>query len=599
MTDATASVRLRPRRLSQIGILYRQVRWLVGERRRWLLALPVVAFIAAGAEVILLVSIVRSLLLLVDEATRTSLSIGPVAQDLTTTELTAVALAALAVSMSFRSLEAMIVGRLAGRAAFTARGRVIDSFFRADYQWMSGQRSGRLQQLLGQNVQVAAQSVPLLATAMTAIVNLAVYGAFVAVSSPAVGAVFVGLGVVMLGVFSGLRRTTRAAARSSTDQVRDVQLSATTLSALNRELQLYDVQEAARLDLQELNEAARKTQAHIRTMQRLTPNLFQQVVLLAVIGLVVLARAVDLDASSFGTASILALRSLSYLQQLNFSTQGALEVEPYLNETREAVEAQVEIARVRGDRNLVEIDRLDVDNVSFSYGDRTVLRDVSFSLSRGDWLGIVGPSGGGKSTLASILAGLLQPQTGAYLVNSEPARSFSSESWASACALLSQQPSLIRGTIADNVAFFRTPSDDRIRDALQRAAVVEDVAAQPQGLLTLVGDGEGSLSGGQQQRLCLARALYGNPKLLILDEPTSALDAESGELIERSLLALPKDTIVIVVSHRPTLLKRCSRFLAVEDGRVTIDAAALGPSFDRFIGGPSEHDRDLSAPDSQ
>ena len=451
-----------------VGELVEHVRWLLGERRNWIWVLPVLSVVAAASEVTLLVAIVRSLLLLVDGASSVHVAVGPVSRRLSATELLWLAVGASLMSIAFRSAESVIVGRLAARAAALARGRLIDSYFAADWRGMARQRAGHLQQLLGQNVQTASNSVPLLATVLAAIVNLCVYGVAVGLSSPAVGVVFVGLGSVVVGLFAVLRRRTRTVAKQSQAAVRDVQLTATSLTALDRELQLFDVQDAARRELQSLNVQARHAIGRLRTMQRLVPNLFQQFVLLGVVGLIVVARALDTDATSFGTAAFLAVRSLAYLQQLNTSTQSYLEAGPFLAEIRDAVNVHTDLVRQRGSHSLDEVRELELSDVGFAYDTEAVLHDISLRLEPGEWLGIVGPSGGGKSTLVNILAGLLEPTCGAYHVNGRSASSYLASSWASKFSLLSQEPVLIRGTLADNVRFFRDGEMDEVLAAARR-----------------------------------------------------------------------------------------------------------------------------------
>lgn len=565
-----------------------QTRWLVGDRSRWLLAIPLLSVVVAASEVVVLVAIVRSLLLLVDDAPATDISLGPVSADLSPAELLWLATGAALFSIAMRVVDSIVVGRLAARATSLARRRLIDSYFAADWRAMARMRAGHLQQLLGTNVQVASTVVPLFGAATSALVNLAVYGLFVAMTSPVVGAVFLLLGLVVISVFSLLRRRSKTVATESQTWIRDVQLSATTLSSLNRELQLFDVQDVAREQLQALNRDAHGALARLRTMQRLLPSLFQQLVLLGVVGLVAAARLLDIDASSFGTAAILAVRSLSFVQLLNNATQSSVESGPFVAEIQEAVEHHSEQARRRGDENLERVSDLRLVGVGFAYEDEPVLADVSFALQPGDWLGIVGPSGGGKTTLANVIAGLIAPGSGRYTVNGRDADAFSSRSWASTFALLTQEPVLIRGSVADNVRFFRGGTQDDVERAAERAAIAGDIAGLREGWETQVGDGQGNLSGGQRQRIALARALYGEPKVLVLDEPTSALDAESEALIERSLFALGPDVIVVVVSHRPTLLGHCNRFLVVEGGRVVADGPRWEVPIERYVGPLSE-----------
>ncbi len=571
----------------QIGDLLRHVAWLLGDRRRWVLAVPVLGFVGAASELVLLVSIVQALLALVDGVDRVAASVAGVALEGSPLQVLALGAVAGVTSIVARVSEGVVVGRLAARAAGTARERVIRSYFGIGYAEVLRERDGRLQQLLGTNVTHASQSVPVLGTVLASSTNLAIYATFVALSSPFVAVVFAALGGLLFTAFRGLRRRSKRISRESQAQVRDIQLQATSLSRLSRELQLFDVVDEARDELLGLNRRARLTLGRLRTIQRIVPTLFQQVVMLAVVGVVALAIQVDLDAAAFGTAAILAVRSLSFLQQLNTSIQQSIEMGPYLDELRDAVESQRRLQRRRGDAHLDEVSELELSGVSFGYGDELVLRDVDLRIARGEWIGIVGPSGGGKTTLSNVLAGLLVPDAGSYRVNDVDAGAYDAGSWAARFAVLSQEPVLVRGTIRENVEFFRAPDRDAAERAAEAAAIRSVIDDLPRGWDTEVGDGNANLSGGQRQRVALARALFGQPQVLILDEPTSALDAENTRIIEESLGSLGGDAIVVVVSHGRALLDRCDRFVVVDGGRIVAEGGADDVGLDAYTG-PSD-----------
>jgi ATP-binding cassette subfamily B protein len=159
-------------------------------------------------------------------------------------------------------------------------------------------------------------------------------------------------------------------------------------------------------------------------------------------------------------------------------------------------------------------------------------------------------------------------------VNGTDVGEYSARSWTAQYGLLSQEPVLLAATIAENIAFHRPATPDQVRSAAMSAGVAAEIDALPDGFDTLVGEGRSSLSGGQRQRLALARSLLGSPSCLILDEPTSALDAANEALVERSLLEMSSEAIVIVVSHRHALLSRCNRFLVLEHGQVVARGGA-------------------------
>jgi ABC-type multidrug transport system fused ATPase/permease subunit len=135
-------------------------------------------------------------------------------------------------------------------------------------------------------------------------------------------------------------------------------------------------------------------------------------------------------------------------------------------------------------------------------------------------------------------------------------------------ALVPQQPLLIAGTVADNVRWFRPLDDDAVQRACRLAAVGDEVAGWPQGYETPVGDGGSALSVGQRQRLCLARALAGDPDVIVLDEATSALDAVSEAAITRALAGLRGSLTVVLVAHGGAALAMCDRVVTIDDGRI-------------------------------
>lgn len=568
MTDATA-LSPGPGRLGQVQALARQASWLLGKRRRWLLLQPLLGFLATISELVTLLSIVRSLLLLADGGNDTALGIGGTSFSLTFDGLLLLGAGGAVASMAVRSAEGMLVGRLSAAASASARSKVIRSYFGADWQHIQLFRSGRLQQLLGQSSHLASTVIPMLGTAVSALMSLATYGIVILVSSPVIGGLFLVLGGIASGVFSMFRRSLRSTAKAAVDTSKEVQLSATSLSALNREICAYGVSASAIQALERLNQDARRQLARLRTFQRLMPALFQQTILLLVVVVIVAARLFEIDTVDFAAAAILAVRSLTYMQQLNGAMQSFVEAQPHVEELRQAVAEQREHRSARGIIELESVRSLEMQSVSFSYvAEVPVLDRVSLRAEAGEWIGLVGPSGGGKTTVVNLIAGLLNPTTGSVTVNDLPISEYTQRSRTRRIALLSQEPALLRGTVQENVAFFRPVDIEETRIALRRAAIEQEMDGLPLGLATDLGDGEGGLSGGQKQRLALARALAWNPDMVILDEPTSALDAASEQTVERALLKLSGSPIVIVASHRPALLRRCHRILRIEAGHV-------------------------------
>jgi ABC-type multidrug transport system fused ATPase/permease subunit len=564
--------------------LWRLLGVFLGKDRRRLLFQPVLAAVIALSETFVLLSIIKLLLMVVDHESATDISLPGHDISVTFAELSAFAAGACIVSLVFRYIEAGFTAANIVIAVQTARRAVIESWFAADWEHLRTSRLGRLQQLLGLNAMQAAVAVQLAASGSLALISLAVYAVIVLATGPIVAAAMLAMGAVMAMLFGPLRRTIVGLGRAHAEGVGELQLEATSYAHLNRELHVYGVGAAAAERLDSRNRQVTKSFGRLRYLQRLLPSFYQLAVLVGVVGLVVLGRAFDVDASSFGTAAILAVRSLSYVQQLTATTQAFVESRPYLEDLAATVDEHREKASRRGDAALDHVESIELRGVGYEYEPgHAVLRDVDLEIRPGEWLGVVGTSGAGKTTLVNLIAGLVTPTAGNYRVNGEPYDSFSADSWATQFGLLSQEPALLRDTVAQNIAFLRPATPAAVREAAGLAAIETEIEQLPNGFETLVGDGYTSLSGGQRQRVALARALLRKPSCLILDEPTSALDAENERLVDVSLANIPAGTIVIVVSHRRGLLDRCGRFVALEGGRIVARGSAAEVDVARFV----------------
>jgi ABC-type multidrug transport system fused ATPase/permease subunit len=193
---------------------------------------------------------------------------------------------------------------------------------------------------------------------------------------------------------------------------------------------------------------------------------------------------------------------------------------------------------------------------------------VSFQVDAGEAVGIIGPTGAGKSTLSQLLLRLREPSRGSYLVNGESAGSFTWTDWQSRVAYVPQEPRVLRGSVAENIRFFRDIEQPTIEEAARRANVHDEILAMGAAYDTVIGQRADAVSGGQRQRICLARALAGRPDLLVLDEPTSALDLASEAAVRASLAALRGQVTVFIIAHRLPLIDICQRVLVLDKGRV-------------------------------
>jgi ATP-binding cassette subfamily B protein RaxB len=212
---------------------------------------------------------------------------------------------------------------------------------------------------------------------------------------------------------------------------------------------------------------------------------------------------------------------------------------------------------------------IEVTNLVYRYSvtDPWVLNGVDFRVTRGEHVVITGPSGGGKSTLAKILLGLIEPTAGSVLVDGKPLSQFGYKSYHEQVAAVLQEDNLFLGSIADNIALFDERRDmDRIENAARAAAIHDEIVTMPMSYQTLIGNMGASLSGGQKQRILLARALHRQPKLLIMDEGTAHLDLENEVKVNDAIRRLGITRIII--AHRRETVTAAQRVITLRGGRI-------------------------------
>jgi PrtD family type I secretion system ABC transporter len=201
--------------------------------------------------------------------------------------------------------------------------------------------------------------------------------------------------------------------------------------------------------------------------------------------------------------------------------------------------------------------------------ERPILRGVSFSLEPGEALGIIGPSASGKSTLARLIVGVWKPASGSVRLDGAEVSAWPRERLGPYLGYLPQDVELFAGTVAQNIARLAEPDAAEVMRAAQRAHVHELILRLPKGYDTEMGESGQALSPGQRQRIALARALYGEPRLVVLDEPNASLDHEGDEALLRTLQHLKAQrATLIIVAHRPSLLRGVDKLLVLQEGTV-------------------------------
>ena len=212
---------------------------------------------------------------------------------------------------------------------------------------------------------------------------------------------------------------------------------------------------------------------------------------------------------------------------------------------------------------------IEFENVSFQYDDQPVLCGLSLEVQAGETVAIVGPTGAGKSTLASLLLRLYDPVGGVVKIDGSDIRKFKSDSMRQQIGLVLQESVLLKGTLRDNILFGCPGATESEIQAAAKLALVNEFANKlPAGLNHNVSERGTSLSGGQRQRIAIARAILRNTPILLLDEPTSSLDVKSEALVLQALQAASDNRTTIMITHRLTAAKMADRIVVMENGRI-------------------------------
>jgi ATP-binding cassette subfamily B protein len=544
------------------------VRFVVAGYRRTLASMVAVAFLGGVAEALFLVTATRAAFAITSGSQR----VGVVASwYLSIGEALCLALGLVAIRLALAVVASWQAAQVSSAVVARIRHRLAGAFLHASWPVQQRQRGGSLQELMSSYSAQASNLMSGVNQGLVSAANLvALLGLAIAVDP--VGALVLVVSVGLLGsLLRPLRGAVRRRAHRHAQAGMDLASSVNDISKLGLEMNVFNVQGRALVRMDGLiDRARRRNQSWIFVAGLATP-MYVGLAYLALIGALALVEASSATSlTSLGAAMLVMLRSLSYGQAVQTAYVSLSSSAPMIDELGRQL-AVLESGRRRdGERPVGTVGAITADHVSFSYVEgQRVLHDVSFTIEPREIVGIVGPSGGGKSTLVQLLLGLQDPLEGQIRAGGREISSFDRAEWTRKVTFVPQEPQLIAGTIAENIRFLRDHvTDGEVERAARLANLHDEITQFPEGYGREVGDVGSHLSGGQKQRLCIARALVERPDLLILDEPTSALDVRSDHLIRATLQMLQESMTVVIIAHRLSTLDICDRLMVIQDGHL-------------------------------
>ena len=463
------------------------------------------------------------------------------------------------------------------RVGVNLRLRLSHAFLDSSWATQQSQPAGTLQQLVVLFPTQGSNLIYSLATSLGAGITLvAMMAVSFLVNFVATLTVFVAL-FLFSGILRPLRNRLNRRSTASIEPQMSFSNGVAQIGILGLEIHSFGVSKQVKNKIDQLifneGEAQRKVGL---VSNSISPTYVSLAYLAVVIAVLLVALLGTGQLGSAGAVMIIMLRTLGYGQQLQNGSVSISLIQPFIDLIEKTIITYRDSSQENGVLQISKIGSVKFNEVTFSYLVNTpVLKRISFEIKQGEAIGVVGPSGSGKSTLVQLLLGIRNPASGSITANGIELREINKSSWTSKVAFVPQDATLITGTVAENIAFYRPDiSEEQMIEAARLAHVLDDIQKLPNGFDTDLGERAQQLSGGQRQRLSIARALVGNPELLILDEPTSALDMKSESVIRDTIASLNGRVTVVVIAHRLSTLDVCNRLMVIQEGQLKAFAAS-------------------------
>ena len=487
------------------------------------------------------------------------------------------ALIVLAVARgALRYLEQMSGHYIAFKLLALLRDKVFSSLRRLAFVKLQDKQAGQLVSLVTNDIELlevfyAHTIAPIMIAFFTSAILLLVFGHlsgwFVVVALAA----YLTVGVILPIITTKLAREDGRRYRELVGEMNDFFLDSVRGM---KEIQLFGY---AKQRLDEIQQRSQKIdtaferikdqEAKVRVYTEVAVSAFNIIMLFT--GLILFSLD-KIDFSAFLIGVILLMSSYGPVIALSNLSSNLLQTLASGERVLSLLAEEPELKDVENAVDLKDVSRIDVENVSFAYGEEQILSDVSLSVKKGEILGIHGRSGSGKSTLLKLLMRFYDPKSGSIKINGETLPNINTRSLRDNMAYITQQTYIFNETIEENIRLARRDATlEEIMEAAKKASIHDFILSLPEGYQTKMTELGGNLSDGEKQRIGIARAFLHNAPIILLDEPTSNLDSLNEAMILKSLLNVKAEKLIILVSHRQSTMAICDQVIGIENGRMS------------------------------
>ena len=488
-----------------------------------------------------------------------------------------IALIVLAVARgALRYLEQMSGHYIAFKLLALLRDKVFSSLRRLAFVKLQDKQAGQLVSLVTNDIELlevfyAHTIAPIMIAFFTSAILLLLFGHlsgwFVLVALAA----YLTVGVILPIITTKLAREDGRRYRELVGEMNDFFLDSVRGM---KEIQLFGY---AKQRLDEIQQRSQKIdtaferikdqEAKVRVYTEVAVSAFNIIMLFT--GLILFSLD-KIDFSAFLIGVILLMSSYGPVIALSNLSSNLLQTLASGERVLSLLAEEPELKNVESAVDLKDVSRIDVENVSFAYGEEQILSDVSLSVKKGEILGIHGRSGSGKSTLLKLLMRFYDPKSGSIKINGETLPNINTRSLRDNIAYITQQTYIFNETIEENIRLARRDATlEEMMEAAKKASIHDFILSLPEGYQTKMTELGGNLSDGEKQRIGIARAFLHNAPIILLDEPTSNLDSLNEAMILKSLLNVKAEKLIILVSHRQSTMAICDQVIGIENGRMS------------------------------